>query len=345
MGFLSFFKLKLFDPDEFDKELTQLTQGISRTRGHILALSKKRRAVRHNLIYSLLIAYVAFIAFRYRIALNNLGPLASGRSHAAIFFSGQESYQLIHSVVIPFLIAAFVYLVDTLFRLVIRNKEKTLTHYLKRHRAKIDDLKRITNFNTTNRLLQKYGKLESPSNSSATTEGTKSSPITGGDMTATKQSVNKVQGSMAPKKLPPTVNRPAQAPTRPLATIVSPTLLHKSIQDRLLDIIIGSDHNESVEVRYALICANCYTHNGLAPPNCVDPYTVTYICRQCGFINGATPESKLESPEMDSDGPVDEPIDEEPPMKLTADKIIGEVAEKVRNSEKTLASNHEDLDE
>lgn len=60
----------------------------------------------------------------------------------------------------------------------------------------------------------------------------------------------------------------------------------KSFHDRVLDLIIGSEHNETVESRFALICAKCYTHNGLAPPGCADPFTIVYFCRNCSFMNG-----------------------------------------------------------
>lgn len=60
----------------------------------------------------------------------------------------------------------------------------------------------------------------------------------------------------------------------------------KGFHDRILDLIIGSEHNETVESRYALICARCYTHNGLAPPGCTDPFSIVYFCRNCSFMNG-----------------------------------------------------------
>lgn len=68
----------------------------------------------------------------------------------------------------------------------------------------------------------------------------------------------------------------------------------KSFHDRILDLIIGSEHNETVESRYALICAKCYTHNGLAPPGCTDPFTIVYFCRNCSFMNGNVEGHKAE---------------------------------------------------
>lgn len=285
MGFLGFFKLHAFDPDAYDKELTALTQDISKTRNQITGLSRKRKSVRNNIIYSLAIAYLAWIAYRYRVSLSNLGPLAAGKSHISVFVSGQDAHSLITSVIIPLIIAIVVYLVDSLFSLLISSKDSSLKSLLKRHRAKIDDLKRVTNFNTANQLLEKYGKLE------ARKQDIDSQPNIANELKKRKQ--NTLAAKSKPEeqnktKLPPTINRPSGDVLKPQppTPVVSQGFVRKTFQDRLLDYIIGSDHNESVESRYALICANCYTHNGLAPPGCLDPIKVTYICRQCGYING-----------------------------------------------------------
>lgn len=341
MGFLSFFKLKLFDPDAFDKELTTLTQGISKTRNQITAITAKRKATRNNLVFSLLVAYIAWIAYRYRISLSNLGPLAGTKSHLAIFFSGQETHDLIQIAVVPLIIAILVYLVDTLFHFLITSKDKHLKSLLKRHRTKIDDLKRVSNFNTTNELLKKYSKSElrpdvpkiEPKKLTKETNVKTAQP-------AKIEPKPQSQG----KKLPPTVNRPQQkiVQPQPPSPVVSP--IHKTFQDRVLDYIIGSDHNESVESRYALICANCYTHNGLAPPGCTDPNLVTYICRQCGFINGTmdrtpspeeTEKGREKGPEKGTDG-LEEKVKEIEEQVKRSEKEIDKEAEKEAGKEESV---------
>lgn len=288
MGFLGLFLLHLFDPDAFDKELTALTQGISRTRNQITALARKRKSLCFNLVTSLLVAYLAWVAYRYRVAVSSLGPLAGGRSRWAVFFAGQDTHDLVAAGLYPVAIALVVYIVDSLFSVLISSKEKSLKGLLRRHKTKIDELKRVTNFNTTNQLLQKYGKQET-------------APAPAKEKQAADLRQRKPQPPLASKSqpqrtnvLPPTVNRPAPAvpPPQPKPKpLANQGPVQKTFQDRILDYIIGSEHNESVESRYALICANCYTHNGLAPPGCTDPNKVTYICRQCGYINGGIEEA------------------------------------------------------
>lgn len=290
MGFLSFFRLTLFDPDAFDKELTTLTQGISKTRNQVTALTAKRKSTRNNLLFALSVAYIAWVAYRYRVSLSNLGPLSGSKGHISIFLAGQNTHDLINIAVVPLIIAIAVYLVDTLFFLLISSKNKHLKSLLKRHRAKIDDLKRVSNFNTTNELLMKYGKSESRPEATAPSVGNQQKQqAPGPKLNAQSQQPQPNSAIDKPyKKLPPTINRPTKKVVQPQppSPIVPQGSITKTLQDRLLDYIIGSEHNESVETRYALICANCYTHNGLAPPGCTDPMLVTYICRRCGFING-----------------------------------------------------------
>ena len=55
--------------------------------------------------------------------------------------------------------------------------------------------------------------------------------------------------------------------------------LHRSSLDKLVDFVLGDGPNN----RFALICSNCFTHNGLVRPEEFD--TVKYRCTQCNFIN------------------------------------------------------------
>lgn len=331
MGLLSLFKLKLFDPDAFDKELTTLTQGISKTRNQITAITAKRKATRNNLVFSLLVAYIAWIAYRYRISLSNLGPLAGTKSHLTIFFSGQETHDLIQIAVVPPIIAILVYLVDTLFHFLVASKDKHLKSLLRRHRTKIDDLKRVSNFNTTNELLKKYSKSEL--RPEVPRIEPKKLPNGVNVKTAQPAKIEPKPQSQG-NKLPPTVNRPQQKTVqpRPPSPVVSP--IHKTFQDRVLDYIIGSDHNESVESRYALICANCYTHNGLAPPGCTDPNLVTYICRQCGFINGTM--DRTPSPEENERASGKENVKGSETIADGLEEKVKEIEEQVNRSKKEI---------
>ncbi|CAN6604014.1 hypothetical protein TRVA0_002S03532 [Trichomonascus vanleenenianus] len=62
--------------------------------------------------------------------------------------------------------------------------------------------------------------------------------------------------------------------------------------DKIIDLIAGEDEY-SPKNRYALICENCRNHNGLAQPGEL-PQHVVYICPRCGVQNGK-PKKRKES--------------------------------------------------
>lgn len=288
MGFLSLFKLKLFDPKLFDKELTSLTQAISRTRSQISGLTNRQKSFRKTTLWYSLVVYISWIAYRYKVALDNMGILAAGKGRFAVFFEGQLFRDLVVLFVFPGCIAALLFLIEAGFQLLVSSKDKNLKALLKKHKEKIEELKNITNFNTTNELLNKYGKLSIQAAPAAISPSAQKANIKGSVSGPKHKLPSTIIKSTHQEKPMATGIAPGIAPAKSVLTLVaSPQAhAHRTFQDRLLDYVIGSENNESVENRYALICVNCYTHNGLAPPGCTDPLSVTYICRQCGFING-----------------------------------------------------------
>ncbi|KAI8811413.1 hypothetical protein BJ742DRAFT_797634 [Cladochytrium replicatum] len=57
--------------------------------------------------------------------------------------------------------------------------------------------------------------------------------------------------------------------------------------DRVMDAIIG-DIADGDANKFALICAQCFTHNGLLPPE--EYATAKYRCKNCGFLNDKSQE-------------------------------------------------------
>ncbi|RKO96390.1 hypothetical protein CAUPRSCDRAFT_11920 [Caulochytrium protostelioides] len=75
----------------------------------------------------------------------------------------------------------------------------------------------------------------------------------------------------------------ALLPPRP--DIIDPgapvTVRPKSWMDRVMDTVIGD--TDGPNNRYALICSQCHTHNGLALPQ--DFLTLSFRCHHCGMLN------------------------------------------------------------
>ncbi|KAJ1651525.1 hypothetical protein IWQ61_007931 [Dispira simplex] len=189
-----------------------------------------------------------------------------------------------------------------------------------KQRAKVEELKKKTAYYTTKTLLERYDAPKAPVRAAAgvSTAQVKRPPMP----SPAAQFRQRMPGSgplpsatvgrppipppgvqipvpldnkdrVVPPGTNPAVNRPAShsaVPTKP--TVAKPmgpgpmSLSHRPWYDKLVDKIVGE---EGPENRYALICRNCFAHNGLVLPQ--ELQTTQYLCPKCGFFNGikATP--------------------------------------------------------
>ncbi|SGY50407.1 BQ5605_C001g00882 [Microbotryum silenes-dioicae] len=97
--------------------------------------------------------------------------------------------------------------------------------------------------------------------------------------------------------MPPTIPGPAgSAPQLPLLPPALSSPAPRTLLDKLADALIGANQEDvSPHSKYALICANCYSHNGLVVKEEWD--TIQYRCPRCGFFN---PRRKKEGGEGDN---------------------------------------------
>ncbi|KAF9112004.1 hypothetical protein BGX27_004120 [Mortierella sp. AM989] len=58
--------------------------------------------------------------------------------------------------------------------------------------------------------------------------------------------------------------------------------------DKIVDVIVG---DEGPETKYALICGQCYAHNGLALPTEIDD--IQYVCPKCNFFNASRRKTRM----------------------------------------------------
>lgn len=320
MTFLGLFGgSKELDHEEFERQLSALSRDIAKLRNQITFLHRKRASVRLSATMYLAAVYLATVAYRYRAATSGLGMVANGKSVWQKFTMLLLSKDLAIVFLAPLLIALFVYFLDTLFRWWIHAKESSLKHLMKRHREKLEELKLKTNFSKTNQLLQRFDssspagapataarsaqdKLEQrkqhllpktinrPTEATSVSEKAASGKPMGLSTSSNAARLEPLENSNKPQRKTEIGNSmglhaaPSAMPSASLP--VGSGHSKKGFHDRILDLIIGSEHNETVESRYALICARCYTHNGLAPPGCTDPFSIVYFCRNCSFMNG-----------------------------------------------------------
>lgn len=313
MGVFGLFKSKSFNPEVFEKELTDLTQRISKTQQQIHRLSRKKHQLLHQIVSTLALLYVIFVGYQYqKVPKDVIGR----RSKIVLFFQQQSRRNLLIISLFPVAVYLLWLAINWLFQFVINSRKSLLEKLKEKHNDKIEELKKITNFNKTNELITKYGKPD-PKNAPLPQRAPQPqrNPQNGGTnpqnpQTGTINRQNPQNDKINPENPSKQLPQPPQLPQVPPSP-QQPTV--RTFQDRMLDYIIGSDNNESVETRYALICSQCYTHNGLAPPGCTNPLEISYICPKCGFINGLkkpeAEEQKIEEQKIEEQK-VEEAVDE-----------------------------------
>ncbi|KAF9226962.1 hypothetical protein BS17DRAFT_776398 [Gyrodon lividus] len=165
-------------------------------------------------------------------------------------------------------------------------EEKTLMEVLRKQRAKVEEIKKKTNYYSTRSLIEKYDEP---------------SPLSPSKTPLRKRKVPPAEPKtpLAPQQLPQ--QRQLQTPngqTRGPMLQLSPTpqpiqATRKQWYDKVADAILGDDDGQSVSVaasRYALICQRCFAHNGLVKESLWED--TQYVCPKCGFFNPSARSKK-----------------------------------------------------
>ncbi|KAK9722097.1 hypothetical protein K7432_002944 [Basidiobolus ranarum] len=202
-----------------------------------------------------------------------------------------------------------------------RLNEETHLETLKiKQRQKVEELKKKTAYYSTKNLLDRYdtptkskpgkngnegpktplhnanlaraqGRLIVPNSAPANpnlrqrnTPGKPQDPRINGTPTAVPGPRNPSTSSSKDIKNP---NIPALPPSGPINGINPTQVFSNHIDnqqnnwyDKIIDVIVGQ---EGPNTKYALICKNCFAHNGLALPNEIED--IQYHCPKCNFLN------------------------------------------------------------
>jgi len=183
-------------------------------------------------------------------------------------------------------------------------------------KAKLDEHKKATQFESTQKLLTKYERLTqdeipgspgkpaaggkkqaaggpqkrnpaSPKASNAPPSPFPSTPNSNVNPNTPTPNVNSTpSGAVRPSAPPQHANQspfPAQSPQRPPANNNFNNFRpeRRSWMDKLVDFVVGGDPEHSI----ALICKNCKSHNGLIPPS--EMQSIQFRCRFCNFFNSS----------------------------------------------------------
>ncbi|KAF9907816.1 hypothetical protein EC991_010508 [Linnemannia zychae] len=91
-------------------------------------------------------------------------------------------------------------------------------------------------------------------------------------------------GPRAPQQMP---YGPGQ-PNHGMAPSYGPPSNERHWYDKIVDVIVGE---EGPDTKYALICQQCFAHNGLALPQEIED--IQYVCPKCNFFNPSRRKTRL----------------------------------------------------
>lgn len=218
---------------------------------------------------------------------------------------------------------------------------------LKKQRDTVEEIKKKTNYYNTRNLIEMYDE-PSPLNLGATPLRRRNVPLSSVPQTP-------LAPQLSPR--PPqqqrlqTSNGQVRGPVLQLSRVYccltvacyTDTLAHlatpqpiqaarKHWSDKLADAILGDDDEQSATVtasRYALICQECFAHNGLVKENVWEdtrqsPCMVAmcrlltiirteYVCPKCGFFNPSA-RSKKKRPAQRTPSPPSPPSPQHPSL-------------------------------
>ncbi|CCH44407.1 putative membrane protein [Wickerhamomyces ciferrii] len=284
MGWLSFLKSKDFDPSTFEKELSALSSKINKNERSIGVFKyHQRQSKSFVLIYGV---FGYFFTLVYLLIKNGLE------------FHRYDHLEIGLIVATPILITLIIKIITLYFNTRINRIENHIEHLKQTHESKIEELKTKTNFQSTHALLTRFAD--------------------GGDLNAQidEELLAKQKQLEEFNKLSLEGNNESQR-----FNAYQGEGNERHWYDTIIDTVVGADEL-SPNNRYALICPNCSSHNGLAPPGQL-PEFVRYICPRCGLLNGKEQplETPLEKSDIESKGQNQDPKEKKDPVSVPIETI------------------------
>ncbi|KAF5358639.1 hypothetical protein D9758_007708 [Tetrapyrgos nigripes] len=230
--------------EDYETILSELAQDIQKRQVKLSGIRlRERRATLAVTLYTL-VAWVGYVILWY---MNILPESGRGNMQMAKAIKGFPV------IIGPIIILFIRRIVQIWYTRKGDAEERTLQNLLKQQRAKIEEVKKKTNYYSTRELLQRYDE-PSPSNSPLRQRSVPPQP-----QPSTPQQLNYLAtSSPAPQLTPP----------------------RKQWFDKLADVVLGDDDQSA---RYALICEKCFSHNGLVKESVWED--TQYVCPKCQHFN------------------------------------------------------------
>ncbi|KAK0207135.1 hypothetical protein DFS33DRAFT_1382210 [Desarmillaria ectypa] len=270
MSFLFSFFQKTKE-DDYETVLASLAADIQKRQTKLADIRlRERRSMLLVTLYTL-VAWVVYVALWYTRALPSLaGYYRNLRVERAV-----KGLPVVIGPIIILFIRRIVQIWYTRKGDAEGTAEKTLQNLMKEQRTKVEEIKKKTNYYSTRELLQRYDE-SSPAPSSLR-----------------QRSVVQPQGSPSTPTRPINGNLSSSVPNTPqnrAAMPVSPPPpgpSRKQWYDKLADAVLGDDD----QARFALICDQCFAHNGLVKESVWED--TQYVCPKCNHFNPSRRSNKL----------------------------------------------------
>lgn len=282
MGLLSLFSYFSRKELTFEQQLEKLGKSISqleeskRTR-----YQTQRKLVTALLLYSIIIEGVIGLWYWW---------------HQKPINTFDKVIHISPLILFPTLMYLLRILVSKFYARRIRSDDARLTLLRNEMKKKIEERKKATDFDATQKLLSKYEQIATKqSNSPAPAKKPEESqpiPTPAGGQPTTA-AANTLRQRPIPQPSQP--SQPQNSQPQPQKPAIPP---NRSWFDKLVDYMVGVNSQNG----FALICSNCRAHNGLAPSSELED--IQFRCRFCGHFNGdLNPTLPLGRPRTASNAP------------------------------------------
>lgn len=186
----------------------------------------------------------------------------------------------------PLIVYILKVLISSYYAYRIKKDDARLTKFRAELKLKLEQRKKSTDFEETQKLLSKYEKIAQKNNSPLPTRHsppsppkTNRNPVAPSAVVNTPANNNLRQRPQGQPHQPPQQQQvpPQQKPAHP----TTPT--KRGLLDKLVDYMVGVNSQNG----FALLCSNCKAHNGLAPASELE--NIQFRCRFCNHFNEQNP--------------------------------------------------------
>ncbi|CAG8833339.1 9885_t:CDS:1 [Gigaspora margarita] len=271
-------RLRSKKDDNYEEILSELDEKIRRADVNLREIRiRERNALIIWIVYSL-IAYVTYVVGYWYFV------------YMSVEEDGWDLMKVTPVLTGPFFIVIGYKFLALWYKRKEANEETQLEHLRAKKKLKVEEMKNKTGYYTTQNLLERFDSKGTPNQPNNPLSPGQKGPIGRPVLPISpnlRQRLPNLQASPGSNEVNGELeNRPPLiAPgghdiirSDDRSTIISPTALQRRWYDKLLDVLVGEE-----EQKYALICKNCYTWNGLALPTEFDD--VQYYCKNCNHFN------------------------------------------------------------